>query len=70
MADIRSEMMGSVVRIPVTEGSRLAAGDTVAVIECMKTEIPILAERAGTVTKVAVAEGAAVENGDLLVVLD
>ncbi|MCE3550874.1 biotin/lipoyl-binding protein [Pseudonocardia sp. RS11V-5] len=54
----------------MTEGSRLAAGDTVAVIECMKTEIPILAERAGTVTKVAVAEGAAVENGDLLVVLD
>ena len=70
MPDIRSEMMGSVVRIPVTEGSRLEIGDIVAVIECMKTEIPVVAERAGLVTWIAVAEGEAIDRGKLLVVLD
>lgn len=70
MPDVRSEMMGSIVRVSVEEGARIERGDTIAVIECMKTEIPVQAQRAGTVTHLAIAEGSAVESGDLIAVLD
>jgi len=39
-------------------------------LESMKMEIPMLAERGGTVTAVKVTEGDVVQDGDVLVVLD
>jgi biotin carboxyl carrier protein len=45
-------------------------GDTVVLLESMKMEIPVLAERAGTVTAVRVSEGDVVQEGDVLVTMD
>ncbi|MUW15414.1 hypothetical protein GJ633_12755, partial [Halorubrum sp. CBA1125] len=47
-----------------------AAGDVVCVLEAMKMENDVVAERGGTVTGVHVAEGDSVDMGDVLVVLD
>src|SRR5258707_972421 len=45
------------------------AGDTVAILESMKMEMPVEAEDEGTVTKILVEEGQAVSEGDPLVEL-
>ncbi len=44
-------------------------GDTVALLESMKMEIPVIAERAGTVTAVKVGTGDVVQEGDVLLAL-
>ena len=56
--------------IDVAVGDRVEAGDTVVLLESMKMEIPMLAERAGMVTAIKVTVGDVVQDGDVLVVLD
>ena len=67
--DIVAEMVANVMSVEVTPGDRVAAGDTVALLESMKMEIPVLAERPGTVTAVKVSPGDVVQEGDVLVSL-
>ena len=50
-------------------GDAVQEGDTVAILESMKMEIPVLAESAGTVTKVNVAVGDVIQAGDLIAVI-
>lgn len=68
--EIVSELVANVLSIEVVEGDRVEAGDTVVLLESMKMEIPMLAERAGTVTAIKVTVGDVVQDGDVLVVLD
>lgn len=68
--DIVAEMVANVMKVQVSPGDRLAAGDTVVLLESMKMEIPVLTESAGTVTQVKVAEGDVVQEGDVLVTLE
>ncbi|MDX5449829.1 MAG: biotin/lipoyl-binding carrier protein [Actinomycetes bacterium] len=68
--DIVAEMVANVMKVPVAPGDRLAAGDTVVLLESMKMEIPVLTESPGTVTQVKVAEGDVVQEGDVLVTLE
>ncbi|SEB93957.1 Biotin-requiring enzyme [Nocardioides exalbidus] len=68
--EIVSELVANVLVIEVAEGDRVEAGDTVVLLESMKMEIPMLAERAGTVTAIKVTVGDVVQDGDVLVVLD
>ncbi|MDR7252920.1 biotin carboxyl carrier protein [Nocardioides sp. BE266] len=68
--EIVSELVANVLTIEVAEGDHVEAGDTVVLLESMKMEIPMLAERAGTVSAVKVTVGDVVQDGDVLVVLD
>lgn len=68
--EIVSELVANVLAIDVAEGDRVEAGDTVVLLESMKMEIPMLAERGGTVSAVKVTVGDVVQDGDVLVVLD
>ena len=68
--EIVSELVANVLSIDCAVGDRVAEGDTVVLLESMKMEIPVLAERAGTVTAVKVTAGDVVQDGDILVVLD
>ena len=54
------------VNVSVAVGDRVAAGDTVAVIEAMKMESSISAPVAGTVESIAATPGALLEPGDLI----
>jgi biotin carboxyl carrier protein len=62
-------MPGRVVRVLVTEGLDVEAGEGLVVIEAMKMENELKAPRKGRVSEVAVQEGQAVDAGALLVVV-
>jgi acetyl-CoA/propionyl-CoA carboxylase biotin carboxyl carrier protein len=63
-------MQGTILSVEVSEGDEVAAGDVLCVLEAMKMENDVVAERGGTVTEVAIAEGESVNMGDVLVVID
>ena len=63
-------MQGTILEVNVAEGDEVAAGDVLCVLEAMKMENDIVAERGGTVTHVGVSEGESVDMGDTLFVLD
>ena len=54
----------------VSVGQSVAAGETLLLIEAMKTFNQIKAPRAGTVTRILVSNGAPVEYGEPLLILD
>jgi propionyl-CoA carboxylase alpha chain len=66
---LTASMPGSVVRVLVSGGDVVEAGQPVVVLEAMKMEHTLTAPSAGTVTQVAVSVGAQVETGSLLVVV-
>jgi len=60
-------MPGLVVRVEVSEGDTVSAGQGVVIVEAMKMENELLAEGPAVVTRVHVRDGEAVEKGQLLV---
>jgi acetyl-CoA carboxylase biotin carboxyl carrier protein len=70
VADIEAHITGTVWKIEVAVGDAVAEGDTVAILESMKMEMPVEAEDEGTVKEIAVSEGQAVSEGDTLIVLE
>ena len=54
----------------VQPGDTVAAGDTLLLIEAMKTFNPIRAPRAGRVARILVSDAAPVEFGEALIVLE
>ena len=54
----------------VKEGDAVAAGDTVCLIEAMKTFNPVKAHKSGRVTKVLVETGEPVEYGEPLIIIE
>ena len=54
----------------ISVGARVAEGDTLLIVEAMKTMNHIPAPRAGTVKRILVEDGAAVEYGAPLVILE
>jgi acetyl-CoA/propionyl-CoA carboxylase biotin carboxyl carrier protein len=64
---IRAPIAGKVVKVVVAVGDQVAAGAAVIVLEAMKMENELAAERGGTVAAIHKAAGQAVDTGDLLV---
>jgi acetyl-CoA/propionyl-CoA carboxylase biotin carboxyl carrier protein len=64
-----SPMQGTVLKVEVADGDRVAAGQLLCVVEAMKMENEIVAPRAGTVGGLAVAPGAAIASGQLVCVV-
>ncbi len=69
MKSIKSTMAGTVWKIVKAVGDTVDYGDTVAILESMKMEIPVEADSAGTIIKILVAEGDVVDDGVPLVEL-
>lgn len=67
---VRSTMAGTVWKVLVQPGDRVTANQDVVILESMKMEIPIQAERDGVVTAVKVKPGDFVNQGDPLLELD
>ena len=59
-------MQGTIVKVAVSDGDTVAAGDLVVVLEAMKMENPVTAHKAGTVTGPGRRAGATVTQGTVL----
>jgi biotin carboxyl carrier protein len=57
-------------KVCVKVGDRIERGTIVAIVESMKMEFPLKAERGGLVTAVHAEEGAQIAGGTVLAVLD
>ena len=73
---VKSPMVGTVYLKPnpdsanfVRVGDQVKQGDTILLVEAMKTFNPITAEKAGTITDILVEDGQPVEYGEALFVL-
>jgi len=63
-------MQGTIVKVLVIPGDAVEVGQTVCVLEAMKMENAITAEKAGTVKEVKVAAGDSVGPGDVIAVIE
>ncbi|MBE6356524.1 MAG: biotin/lipoyl-binding protein [Lentisphaerae bacterium] len=64
-----SPLPGTVTKILVKAGDAVKAGDTVMILEAMKMETPVAADKDGVISSVDVAVGAVVAEGDALVTI-
>jgi acetyl-CoA carboxylase biotin carboxyl carrier protein len=70
LPEIEAHITGTVWKIEVEVGDEVDEGDTVAVLESMKMEMPVEAEDPGVVKEILVQEGQSVSEGEPLVVLE
>jgi len=68
--NVEAHITGTVWKVECQLGQQIADGDTVAIIESMKMEMPVESEEEGTVAEIRCAEGQSVTEGDVLVVLE
>lgn len=68
--EIRAEMVANVWKIVVKVGDTVSDGDTLAILESMKMEIPVITEVDGTVASIDVEEGGVVQEGDLIATIE
>lgn len=66
---VAAPMPGTILKVNVTAGQVVKAGETLCVLEAMKMENEIKAPRDGSVSTVAVSKGSSVNTGDALVYL-
>lgn len=69
-APLKAPMPGLVVRVSVSVGDTVQAGQGLVVMEAMKMENELKSPAGGTVRSIAVTPGMAVMKGDLLVELE
>jgi acetyl-CoA carboxylase biotin carboxyl carrier protein len=70
VAEVEAHITGTVWKIECEVGDQIEEGDTVAILESMKMEMPVEAEDSGTVVEILCEEGQPVNEGDALVVLE
>jgi acetyl-CoA/propionyl-CoA carboxylase biotin carboxyl carrier protein len=67
--NVEVPMQGTIVKVLVEVGQQVEAGQAVVVLEAMKMENQIAAEKAGTVTEIKVSAGDTVGAGDVVVII-
>jgi acetyl-CoA carboxylase biotin carboxyl carrier protein len=67
--EVEAHITGTVWKIECAVGDEIQEGDTVAILESMKMEMPVEAEDSGTVIEILCEEGQAVNEGDTLLTL-
>ncbi len=65
-----AHMPGLVARVVCEVGDKVEAGQELAVINCMKTEMSCQTEKAGVVKEILVAEWDEMDVGTPMIILD
>ncbi|OWY60040.1 acetyl-CoA carboxylase biotin carboxyl carrier protein subunit, partial [cyanobacterium TDX16] len=63
-------MQGTIVKVLVAEGDAVEAGQALCVLEAMKMENNINADKDGVVKELRVQPGASVGSGDVIAVIE
>ena len=64
--ELTSPMQGTIVKVEVKDGAKVAAGETIVVLEAMKMEQPITAHKAGKVSGLKAKPGDTVTAGAVI----
>jgi biotin carboxyl carrier protein len=70
VTEVRAEITANVWQVHVEVGASVVEGDTLAILESMKMEIPVESPVAGRVAEVRVAPNDQVQEGDLIAVIE
>ncbi len=68
--EIRAPMPGLLVSVQVAEGTVVAGGQLVAIMEAMKMQMELRAPRPGTVRSIGVAAGQELTSGQVLMTIE
>ncbi len=66
---VTAPMPGTILKVAVSQGDKVKAGQLLIVLEAMKMENEILAPRDGVISQVVTSKGSTVDTGAALVVL-
>ncbi|MBC8207477.1 MAG: biotin/lipoyl-binding protein [Kiritimatiellales bacterium] len=64
--EVKAQMPGKIMKINVTDGSHVTAGEVLLIMEAMKMEVEIKAPSEGAITSIAVSVGDQVTSGQAL----
>jgi len=67
--NVEVPMQGTIVKVLVEVGAQVEVGQSIVVLEAMKMENQITAERAGTIKEIKVKAGDTVGSGDVVAVI-
>ena len=67
---VKAPMPGTILKVNVTAGQSVKAGDSMFILEAMKMENEIVAPSDGTVSQVVAAKGSSVATDDVLAYLN
>jgi acetyl-CoA carboxylase biotin carboxyl carrier protein len=70
VAEVRAEISANVWQVNAEVGQQVAEGDTLAILESMKMEIPVESPIAGTVVDIKVAPNDQIQEGDLIALIE
>jgi len=67
---VKAPLPGSIVNVTVKEGDTVKKGDVLLLMEAMKMENKVLAEKDGTISSIKIAVGDAVLQNDVLMEIE
>jgi acetyl-CoA/propionyl-CoA carboxylase biotin carboxyl carrier protein len=63
---VTAPMQGTIIKVAVSDGDTVSAGDLVVVLEAMKMENPVTAHKSGTITGMSAVQGSSVSQGTVI----
>lgn len=66
MSKVEAPLPGTIFKIKISVGDAVKKGQVIMILEAMKMENNLLAEKDGIINKILVSEGSAVLQGDIL----
>ncbi|MCE3550112.1 acetyl/propionyl/methylcrotonyl-CoA carboxylase subunit alpha [Pseudonocardia sp. RS11V-5] len=63
---VTAPMQGTIIKVAVSEGDTVSAGDLIVVLEAMKMENPVTAHKDGTVTGLSAETGSSISQGTVV----
>ncbi|MHA6792856.1 acetyl/propionyl/methylcrotonyl-CoA carboxylase subunit alpha [Pseudonocardia bannensis] len=63
---VTAPMQGTIIKVAVSDGDTVSAGDLIVVLEAMKMENPVTAHKDGTITSLSAESGSSVSQGTVI----
>lgn len=70
MLEQQAPMPGTVLKIVTDEGQMIESGDPILILEAMKMEQPVKAEKSGKIVELMASQGQSVAAGDVIALIE